>query len=460
MNTSTITNNINESEVEVALDESRRGPIRRVVVGSLATGFVGAAVLTLVVFAGAQEHVITGSALLAFACGWAMLAGLSRRMTNQPQTWAFVPGTFMAVAGISLVVFSPGESALNASGWVWPPALLAIVVWTVVQMRRALAGRVRWLLYPVVAALALGSVGGFFETIAVSRAKDSYPAPGEMYDVGGYRLHLNCFGSGTPTVVLENGLGGTSPLWSRITAHVSSTTRICAYDRAGQGWSDDAPSPQDGFAVAADLHTLLEVAGEAGPYVIVGHSTGGVYSMIYAAQYPDEVVGMVLLDSSTPYQFTALPDFEGEYSMMRMMLGVMPSIARLGATQLLPASAYSSLPEPAASQVRALVTSPRQNRGVRDEATGLRSVFEQGKSLETLHDKPLVVVTATETANDTNGWSAAQAELAMLSTNSQHRVVEATHEGVLDDPASFQQSADAIVDVITAVRSGERVVNR
>jgi pimeloyl-ACP methyl ester carboxylesterase len=110
--------------------------------------------------------------------------------------------------------------------------------------------------------------------------------PGASYDVGGHRLHLNCTGTGSPTVVLENGLSETSPLWSAITAQVSRTTRICAYDRVGQGWSDDVAHRQDGIAVAIDLHTLLARAGEHGPYVLAGHSSGGTLAMTNLTGHP------------------------------------------------------------------------------------------------------------------------------------------------------------------------------
>ena len=429
----------------VVVDETRREPIWRVVGGSLATGCVGAIALTLGVFAGAAEHIITGSALLAFAAGWALLALLSSRFTSQPQRWALVPAAFMAAAGLALLIARPNDQALNAAGWVWPPIMLVLAGWMVVQLRRSLKGRVRWLLYPVVAVLVVGSVGGMYETAARQRDLRDHPAPGTLYDVGGHRLHLNCSGSGSPTVVLENGLGETSPSWTRITAEVSRTTRVCAYDRAGQGWSDDAAGPQDGLAVAADLHTLLERAGESGPYVLVGHSAGGTYVMTYAAQYPDDVAGMVLLDSMSPYQFTELPDFAAEYSMMRRGLGVLPSLARLGVAQVVPSSVFSSLPEPEASQVRAFTTSPRAMRNMRDEQSVYRDVFEQAQALTTLDAKPLVVVTATESLRDIEGWSDAQNRLATLSTNSQHRVADATHEGLVDDEVT-----------LPAVRVGDR----
>jgi pimeloyl-ACP methyl ester carboxylesterase len=436
------------------------GPMWRVVGASLTTGLVAALVLTLVVLAGAPEHVIVGSALLAFATGWSMLAVLSTHLTTQPQRWALAPAALMAVAGLGLLVAGPDDRTLNAVGWVWPPIGVALAVWIVVQLRRSLSGKVRWLLYPVVAALFLGSVGGMYETVALERDQRSYPAPGTLYDVGGHRLHLNCSGSGSPTVVLENGLGEMSLIWSRITADLSSTTRVCSYDRAGQGWSDDATGPQDGLAVASDLHTVLERAGESGPYVLVGHSAGGTYAMVYAAQYPDEVAGMVLLDSMSPDNFTVLPDFETEYSMMRRGLGVLPSLARMGIARVLPASVYSNLPEPQATQYHAFATSPRSMRNMRDEHSVYRDVFTQAQTLTGLAAKPLVVITVTESLDETSGWSDAQAELAALSSNSEHRIVDATHGGMLDDPDTFGSSVSAIGDVVQSIRADAPVVTR
>ena len=167
--------------------------------------------------------------------------------------------------------------------------------------------------------------------------------PGRLLRRGRAPPHLDCTGTGSPTVVLENGLSEISPLWSAITAQVARTTRVCAYDRAGQGWSDDVAHPQDGVAVAADLHALLARAGEHGPYVLAGHSSGGTLAMTYAARYPAQVAGLVLLDSSSPHQYTDQPDFAGTYAMMRRLLPVMPALARVGALHLVPASASTAL---------------------------------------------------------------------------------------------------------------------
>ncbi len=445
---------------ESVVDESRREPVWRVVGGSLTTGFVGAIVLTLGVFGGAAEHVISGWALLAFAGGWAMLSLLSSRFTSQPQRWARVPAAFMAVAGLILLIARPNDQALRSAGWVWPPLVLALAGWMVVQVRRHLDGRVRWLIYPVVASLAVGAVGGMYETAVRAHDQNAYPAPGTLYDVGGHRLHLNCTGSGSPTVVLENGLGATSATWTRITAEVSRTTRVCAYDRAGQGWSDDVDVAQDGQAIAADLHSLLARSGEPGPYLLVGHSAGGPYVMTYAATYPDEIAGMVLLDSMSPYEFTELPGFATEQSMMSRGLGMLPTLTRLGAGRILPTSAWSSLPEPAASQVRAFAASARGMRNMRDEQSMYRTVFEQAKALTSLDGKPLVVVTATELMQKHEEWIDLQDRLAALSTNNDHRVADATHAGLIDDRESYKFSVQAIVDVIQSVRTEQPVTVR
>jgi len=442
------------------VDEPRREPVWGVVGGSLAAGFVGALVLALGVFGGGREHVISGVALLAFAGGWAMLGLLSARLTSQPQRWARVPAAFMAFAGLIMLVAQPDDHTLTTAGWVWPVAVIALAVLMIVQFRRSLSGRVRWLLYPVTAAMVVGSVGGIFETAITTHDHSAFPAPGTLYDVGGHRVHLNCTGTGSPTVVLESGLGETSPVWTWITNEVSRTTRVCAYDRAGQVWSDDVGAPQDGLAIAADLHTVLERAGEAGPYVLVGHSAGGVYAMTYAAKYPDEVAGMVLLDSMSPYEFTALPGFATEQSMMHRGFGVLPSLARLGIARLLPTSTWSNLPEPAASQVRVFASSPRGMRSMRDEQSMYPTVFEQAKALTSLDGKPLVVVTASETLQDTKGWSDLQDRLAALSTNSQHRVADATHGGLVDDKVTYEPSVAAIVDVVQSARTGEPVAVR
>ncbi|MEP6760049.1 MAG: alpha/beta hydrolase [Sporichthyaceae bacterium] len=441
----------------------RRVPVGVVVAIAMLGGLVATLVLVLVVFAGATEPVITGSGLLGLASGWALLAVLTTRLTNQPQRWAAVPAIVMSATGAALLVTTPSNDVLTTAGWVWPPAALVLAVWMVRAVRHSMTSRARWLLYPVIGAIAVTAVGGFVESVALTRDETRAPGssmPGRSYDVGGHRLHLNCTGTGSPTVVLQNGLSETSPLWSGIQARIAKTTRVCAYDRAGQGWSGDAASPQDGIAVATDLHTLLARAGEHGPYVLAGHSSGGTLVMTYAARYPGQVAGMVLLDSASPHQYTDQPDFPGTYAMMRRLLPVMPALARVGASHLAQATASTALSPSAVAHVQSFATSPRGARNMRDEHAQLLNVFAQAQALTTFDPKPLAVVTASENANGTKGWAAAQDAMAALSTNSTHWVADATHVGLLDDANASANSVRAITEVVTAVRTGTPLVSR
>jgi pimeloyl-ACP methyl ester carboxylesterase len=340
----------------------------------------------------------------------------------------------MTATGVTLVVMSPQHATLTWLSWAWPPALLGLVVWMFVQMRRALPGPGRWLLTPVLLVLAVASAGAIAQNVTAARDSSAYPAPGQTYDVGDHRLHLDCHGTGGPTVVLFSGLGETSASWAGIVDQVDDTTRVCAYDRAGQAWSDDVATPQDGVEAAEDLHLLLAAAGEQGPFVLAGHSSGGPYAMTYAAQYPDQVTGMVLLDSSSPRQLTDIPSYAGQYAVMRRGLALLPTLARLGLGEV------------------------RAARNGRDEVSMIPEVFEQAQALTTLGGLPLVVITASETLG-TEGWAAAQDRLAALSTNSLHRDVDSTHEGLVSDPDTAAESVRAIGQVVSAVRDGAQVTN-
>lgn len=434
----------------------RSRPVGRTIAGSLATGAASAAALTLGVFPGATESVTTGSILLSFGFGWGLLAVLSTRRTAQPQRWALVPAAAMAASGIALMSLRPGNAPLAVANWAWPVLMVGLVVWMVVRIRRDLQGHGRWLLTPVVAVLGLASLGATYENIAVAHDNSSYPAPGRMVEVNGHRMHLDCNGHGSPTTVLFNGMGEVSASWSRIAPAVAPTGRVCAFDRAGQGWSDDVEHPQDGVTAAKDLHALLAEAGEQGPYVLVGHSIGGTYAMTYAARHPTQVAGMVLLDSSSPQQFS-LPAYPGQYGVIRRVAGLMPTLNRLGFGRALALVAPSHLPADAGDQVRAMTADAHGARNGRDEASMLHQVFSQAQALTTLDHRPLAVVTASASLADTAGWAAAQARLAALSDNHRQEVVKSTHLGLLEDQEPAARSARAITAVIEAVRSGSPV---
>ena len=434
----------------------RRGPIGRVILASLLTGIGGALALTLGVFAGGPEHQIIGSTLVAFGAGWAMLALASTRFTSDPQRWAYVPAAVMSTAGAAALALAPGDPELTAAGWVWPVVAGALAVWIGVRAHRGLPGRTAWLLYPVVAIIAASAVGGMVTSIQARAAADEYPMPGRAFEVAGHQLHLNCSGSGSPTVVLENGLGLSSPAWARITAAVGATTRVCAYDRAGQGWSEVPAQPQDSRAVAGDLHALMQESGENGPFVLAAHSAGGAYAMTYAASYPDDVAGMVLLDSMSPHQFTLVPAYSGQYEMIRRLYGVLAPLSRLGLGPVL-ADGPADLPEIQAAQEHAIQVRPTNYDNSRDEVSLYHRSLEQAQALTSLGNKPLVVVSTTESNDKSPGWSIAQDQLAGLSHNSSHRIIDTTHVGVLVSVGGSDASIRAITDVIRSVRGGDPV---
>jgi Serine aminopeptidase, S33 len=289
-----------------------RGHIGRIVTLTVLGGALTAVAAVTGPLAGREEHVITGVVLAVFTVSWALVAFLSSRWTDQPQRWAFAPAAAMAVAAVTILVVAPTG---NEAGWVWPPAILALVAWMVIQSRRTLRSRARVLvLYPVFAALALSALGGGYETYLETTDSASTAMPGQLVDVGGHKLHIDCTGTGSPTVVLEPGMGEISPMMAAwIAPDVATTTRVCVYDRAGRGWSESADGPQDGTEVATDLHTLLANAGETGPYVLAGHSAGGIYTLNFAHLFPRDVAGVVLLDSMHPDQYELMPSWPGFY---------------------------------------------------------------------------------------------------------------------------------------------------
>jgi hypothetical protein len=134
----------------------------------------------------------------------------------------------------------------------------------------------RILLGLAVAPIALGVIGSIYQAIATEIDQRNYPPPGQLVDVGGYKLHLYCTGEGSPTVILDALFPGTDSNWVWVQPKIAKTTRVCAYDRAGHGWSDSGPEPRDAEQQARELHTLLTNAGIAGPYILVGHSLGGL----------------------------------------------------------------------------------------------------------------------------------------------------------------------------------------
>ena len=312
----------------------------------------------------------------------------------------------------------------------------------------------RWtgkaILWLVVALLVLAVVGAIYQAIATARAERAHPPPGKMIDVGDHRMHIDCVGQGCPTVVLDTALGAMSASWVRVQQEVSGTTRVCAYDRSGMGWSESGPEPRGAKQITGELHALLEGTGIDSSYVLVGHSFGGLYTQTYAARYPEEVAGVALIESSHPEQFSRLPEARNSYEQIKLLYTVASLLAPIGVVRSFNLSpAPPELPHQQRAQIAALNPSTRQVSTTAQEFRATPQSTAQARSLRSLGDKPLAVVSA---GTQSSGWLELQDDLATISPNSMHRVVkEATHTSVVYERSDAQATSAAIVEVVAAV---------
>jgi len=306
----------------------------------------------------------------------------------------------------------------------------------------------------VAGILALAVIGAIYQVVATQIDQRTYSPPGEMVNVNGRLMHINCMGEGGPTVILEAANFGMSAHWVRVQQQLAQTTRVCSYDRAGMGWSERGPEPRDARQISSELHTLLKGADTEGPYVLVGHSYGGLYARMYAARYPKQVAGVVLVDSSHPEQFTHSEEGRAMYEQTRRMGAFLPWLTRLGVirlTNLYPA--HPDLPPKQRAQIEAFNSSTQQWVTTVEEFGATPQTNAQVRSMGSLGDKPLAVVSAGKQSSD---WLEMQDELAALSSDSVHRVVDgATHESLLYDKGDSQVTSATIEQVVDAGRADQ-----
>jgi pimeloyl-ACP methyl ester carboxylesterase len=304
-----------------------------------------------------------------------------------------------------------------------------------------------WLGASLAIILGLMLVGYIYEPIAETADAKAYPPPGQLVDVGGYRLHINCTGQGSPTVVIESGWGDMSASWGWVQPEVAKTTRICTYDRAGMGWSGVSPEPRTAREYAKELHTMLEKANEPGPYVLVGHSMGGYTVRVYAHDYPEEVVGLVLVDPqnlSVSNVATPRPAPKpGGFSLPALM-------ARIGLARLLagPLGSIQNLPEGDKQAYTAYSVTSRGVQTLRDELIGMSEGGAQARAVTTLGALPLIVLSR---GKDMDAESAAsQARYLQLSTDSQQLIADQSgHRIMIEQP---EAAVAAIMKMVHQIR--------
>jgi pimeloyl-ACP methyl ester carboxylesterase len=328
-------------------------------------------------------------------------------------------------------------------------------------MKKATGFLKRLLIWSSVFVFVFATAGMLYQTASAEDDRRKLPAPGNLIDVGGFKMHIHCTGEGSPTVILETLSGGTSSYWGWVQPELAKETRVCVYDRAGRGWSEPDPETMTLGRTVRNLHTLLVNARVEGPYVLVGHSIGGIYVRQFAAEYPEEVLGMVLVDAAHPYQYDRYPELQEMNKNYLQLSDTFPTLARLGLFRLYFASGgeidFADMKEPQKSEIRSMWSSPEYFMSQHAEGIAAPEIYLSGQKVGGLGDLPLVVISAE--TNAPPGWNELQNELAALSENSIHFSLEtATHVSLAFHPEDAHQVSLGILKVVDAVRSGARLV--
>jgi pimeloyl-ACP methyl ester carboxylesterase len=315
----------------------------------------------------------------------------------------------------------------------------------------------------LVGIVLLAGSGVVFQATATAIDRRNFPAPGQLVDVGCFQMHITCLGEGSPTVILEPGGGGSSLDWFLVQPEIAKSTQVCAYDRAGVGWSDPSPNPRDGQHIADELHALLQEADITGSYVLAGWSYGGLFVRAYAMQYPEEVAGLALLDATHPEVWTRTEKGQSQYQTDSKIYTGMRLFARLGLLRLfkLPFTAPpDSLPPQRIPQWNAVHNSTKYIDTTEAESRAIVETMAQVRQAGHLRDLPVVVVTAGENQGADGLWQSFQDEIASsLSTNSAHLIVEgAGHQSLVFDPEYSPASSSAILQVVDVVRNGNALI--
>lgn len=322
----------------------------------------------------------------------------------------------------------------------------------------------------LVVLLALATAAGaIYEFAARRAAAATYPAPGKLVDIGGRRIDLDCRGTGTPIVVFEAGLDISGSLaWSAVHDSVATTTRACAYSRAGIMWSDPPANPQTGIRIAEDLHATLAAAGEHPPYILVGHSLGGPYAMIYTKYFSADVAGLVFVDASHPDQVERLKTLGLKDEPSMTMYKVASALAWTGVVRALFAGEDTSGSQEQV-RIRKAVNAygPVSLRTFLQEQDALHASLAEAGTVRELGTRPLFVLTAmaplpTEALEALKiteeqgkrfqeAWKAMQVEEASWSSRSQHELVpDATHYIQVDRPDVVIRAVRSVVDSVRA----------
>ena len=309
----------------------------------------------------------------------------------------------------------------------------------------------------VLAGLAL--LGASYQQVGQALDRRAVHAPGRHVTVDDVSLHLDCTGEGGPTVVLEAGAFGFAQSWAWIQPKVAERTRVCSYDRAGLGWSDDA-APHDGVAAAKRLHALLRNAGEPGPYVLVGHSLGGALIRIFATHYPDDVVALGFIEPSHPDQLERFPPEAREaHERVVRVLSVAAPLTYVGLLRLANplGRLYAGLPADDDRAGRMFTSAATHVRASQKEFAAWDETMAAARANISLKERPVVVVSGTEPMEGMTPDILAlnhqlHEEIAGLSKHGRHVTIDgASHMSLLTRREHAEQVARLLNELVGSV---------
>lgn len=328
----------------------------------------------------------------------------------------------------------------------------------------------RWTLRGMKAALALSIVlalvGAIYQYFATKADFEKYHPPGRIVTVEGLQFHIYCTGEGRLTILLEGGAGASSLAWAWIQPELAKSSRVCSYDRAGYAWSSPTDLPMDAINTSQQLYKLLRNANIPGPYLLVGHSIGGAYARMFAANYPKEVAGLILVDATSPsvletYAEIDLPKVEDWTPPAARVLpylasvGVMRAVVGLGLFNI-----ATGLPPEEEAIAKAWISRPDYLDTVVREYSYLPDTLKQIYPLKSLNDLPLKVIVAgqfvgldAETASKFAEWHLRQQRTWLeLSRNSSFQVMtEANHISLMTNKLHAHKVADSIIEMVEVI---------
>jgi pimeloyl-ACP methyl ester carboxylesterase len=303
----------------------------------------------------------------------------------------------------------------------------------------------RWTTRVVVALCSLIAVtalaGATYQGLATRKDLAATPPPGHLVDIGGYRLHLWCTGDGTPAVILDTGLGGSSADWGFVQPDVARFTRVCSYDRAGMGYSDPGPSPRTARRIASELAKLLDRSGTTGPVVLVGASIAGFDARLFASDFPERAAGLVLVDASHEDQELQVPRI-ARFVPVLSMIGVL----RLAGVSFGPR--VESLPPSTRQYARATRFRAAGYQTTADEIIHTRESASEVRTSRRKLGIPVLVVTGGRGADES--WRQLQKDQASLSDRGCLIIAQQSgHVVAVDQPGVI---VDAIRIVVETAR--------